>query len=98
MDKTGRIGRIERTGLGIIVEEGDNKEYPFTCDVVKGYGGQSVSDFGLKKGLAVRFVVGVNNQVISVRSDPDVSGERRVQASGLLGQARAFFSTIVGSN
>ena len=51
----GRIGRIEEIGLGVIVDEDDKTEYPFTLDKIEGYHGEPLKALGLRKGSAVQF-------------------------------------------
>ncbi|MHB8423448.1 MAG: hypothetical protein ACYDAM_11930 [Leptospirales bacterium] len=63
----GWLARIEKNGLGIIVDE-DANEYPFTLDKMEGYRGQSLSDFDLKVGQSVRFAL-KKGKVVSVSHD-----------------------------
>jgi len=55
--RRGRIHRIEEIGLGILVDEKTNREYPFTLDKVKGYRGQPLKALSIKNGSLVHFLV-----------------------------------------
>jgi hypothetical protein len=80
--RRGRIGRIEEIGLGVLVDEETKQEYPFTLDKVKGYHGEPLKAFSLKKGSLVRFLV-QQGRVDSVEAEEE-SGASTPQSRKLV--------------
>ncbi len=54
--RVGLIGRIESPGFGIILDA-EQREYPFTFDVIVRYRGESAATLGLTMGKQVKFAL-----------------------------------------
>lgn len=69
----GKITRLTDFGLGFVLEEGQGGEqYPFTFAQIEGYCGESLRELrksmGFKIGSIVRFILGEDLKVESVRA------------------------------
>jgi len=63
--RTGKIGRIEDSGLGVLIDEQSSTAYAFSLDKIEGYSGESIKSLPVRKGSIVKFRI-ENEEVISV--------------------------------
>lgn len=61
--QSGKVLRVENWGLAFLEDPKTSQVYPFTFDLIQGYGGEPVAKIGLRAGGSVQFAV--NKGVVS---------------------------------
>jgi hypothetical protein len=69
--QSGKVLRVENWGLAFLEHPKTSQVYPFTFDLIQGYGGEPATKIGLRAGGSVQFAV--NKGVISAVRLPATS-------------------------